>query len=97
MPDTFVEFLNAHQKHRLHLPEETPSASWRRSLAHRSTDEHVRSTLGIIPLSIAADRIGITAMRAARLQVLLAAQGHTIDRAGSGLIVEVYPAAGLKR
>jgi hypothetical protein len=96
-PDTFVEFLNAHDEHRLRLPEEMTSAAWRRSLAYRSTDEHVRSTLGTIPLSVAADRIGITAMRAARLQVLLAAQGHTIDRAGSGLIVEVYPAAGLKR
>jgi uncharacterized protein DUF429 len=97
---TFVEFLNAHHEHRLHLPEEMPSADWRRSLAYRSTDEHVRRELEIIPLSVAADPdtqgIGITAMRTARLQVLLASQGHTIDRAGSGLIVEVYPAAGLK-
>jgi len=35
-------------------------------------------------------------MRAAQLQVLLAAHGHPIDRTGSGLLVEVYPAAGLK-
>jgi predicted nuclease with RNAse H fold len=96
-PDTFVEFLNTHHEHRLHFPEEMPSAIWRRSLAYRGTDEHVRHDLGIIPLSVAADRIGITAMRAVRLQGLLAPQGHTIDRAGSGLIVEVYPAAGLKR
>lgn len=95
-PDAFVEFLNAHHEHQLLVPDVMPSASWRRSLAYRITDEYVRSTLGIIPLSVATDRIGLTAMRAARLQVLLALHGHTIDRAGSGLIVEVYPAAGLK-
>lgn len=95
-PDTFVRFLNAHHEHQLVLPDAVLSADWRRSLAYRGTDEYVRSTLGIIPLSVATDRIGITAMRAARLQVLLASRGHTIDRAGSGLIVEVYPAAGLK-
>lgn len=95
-PDTFVEFLNAQHEHRVLLPELMSSADWRRSLSYRATDEYVRTTLGIIPLSVSADRIGITAMRAARLQVLLAAQGHTIDRAGSRLIVEVYPAAGLR-
>ncbi|MFD1051036.1 DUF429 domain-containing protein, partial [Kibdelosporangium lantanae] len=96
-PDNFVRFLNAHHEHRLSFPDEVSSAEWRRSLAYRRTDEYVRSTVGIIPLSVATDRIGVTAMRAARLQVLLAAHGHTIDRAGSGLVVEVYPAAGLFR
>ncbi|HEV2778259.1 MAG TPA: DUF429 domain-containing protein [Actinophytocola sp.] len=95
-PNAFLEFLNAHHEYRLVLPDAVPSGSWRRSLAYRGTDEHVRSTLGITPLSVATDRIGITAMRSARLQVLLARHGHTINRAGSGLIVEVYPAAGLK-
>jgi hypothetical protein len=95
-PDTFVEFLHAHREHQVLLPDALPSAGWRRSLAYRSTNEYVRSTLGIIPLSGATDRIGITAMRAARLQVLLARHGYTIDRAGSGLIVEFYPAVGLK-
>lgn len=95
-PDTFIEFLHAHQQHRVRLPDGVPSAGWRRSLAYRHTDEHVRSALGLIPLSVATDRIGVTAMRAARLQVLLARHGHCVDRAGSGLLVEVYPAAGLQ-
>lgn len=95
-PDTFGEFLDAQHKHNLQIPDLMSSADWRRSLSYRATDEYARKTLEIIPLSVSADRIGITAMRAARLQVLLAAAGHTIDRAGSGLVVEVYPAAGLK-
>jgi predicted nuclease with RNAse H fold len=94
-PDTFVEFVAGHRANQVRLPE-TSSADWRRSLAYRHTDEHVRSTLQMIPLSVATDRIGVTAMRAARLQVLLAQQGHVIDRAGAGLLVEIYPAAGLR-
>lgn len=93
-PDRFVEFVRAHQGG----PATTlAGAEWRRSLAYRHTDEHVRSTLGLIPLSVATDRIGLTAMRAARLQALLAERGHSVDRAGTGLIVEVYPAAGLRK
>jgi predicted nuclease with RNAse H fold len=93
-PDTFVDFLCDHR--------DGPAATvagpeWRRSLAYRRTDEHVRSTMGLIPLSVATDRIGLTAMRAARLQALLAERGHSVDRAGTGLIVEVYPAAGLRK
>jgi len=95
-PDTFLHFLNRHHGRRLLLPDGLSSAEWRRSLAYRRTDEYVRSALGIIPLSVATDRIGLAAMRAARLQALLAEHGHTIDRTGLGLIVEVYPAAGLK-
>lgn len=34
-------------------------------------------------------------MRAVRLLSLLTERGHTVDRAGSGTVVEVYPAAGL--
>jgi predicted nuclease with RNAse H fold len=94
-PDSFVEFLVDHQDLREHATDAT-SAAWRRSLAYRHTDEHVRGVLGVVPLSVSTDRIGLTAMRAAQLQVALAHQGHSVDRAGSGLIVEVYPAAGLK-
>jgi predicted nuclease with RNAse H fold len=94
-PDSFVDFVHAHRDG----PTEARAGSeWRRSLAYRRTDEHVRSALpGLIPLSVATDRIGLTAMRAARLQALLARRGHSVDRAGTGLIVEVYPAAGLRK
>ncbi len=95
-PDFFVEFLCAHRDNVVTVPDAVSSADWRRALAYRRTDEHVRSSLQITPLSVATDRIGVTAMRAARLQALLASDGYRIDRTGTDLIVEVYPAAGLK-
>jgi uncharacterized protein DUF429 len=95
-PDTFVEFLVAHRALRPQSPDGVANADWRRSLANRRTDLYVRERLGMVPLSVATDRIGLTAMRAASLQALLAQDGHAIDRTGSGLLVEVYPAAGLK-
>jgi hypothetical protein len=89
-PGPFVEFLDAQ---RAAAPAIVPE--WR-SLAYRRTDEHVRAVTGLTPLSVATDRIGLTAMRAARLQGRLAGCGHDVRRDGTGLIVEVYPAAGLK-
>jgi predicted nuclease with RNAse H fold len=89
-PEPFVEFLRAQ---RAGAPESVPE--WR-SLAYRRTDEHVRAVTGLTPLSVSTDRIGLTAMRAARLQGRLAGCGHDVRRDGAGLIVEVYPAAGLK-
>ena len=56
----------------------------------------MRASARLVPLSVATDRIGLTAMRAATLQARLAQQGLNVDRSGTGLIVEVYPAAGLK-
>jgi predicted nuclease with RNAse H fold len=97
-PDTFVRFLrDFHEGSHAGIPAVADSA-WRRSLAYRITDEQVRTDLAefkVIPLSVATDRIGLTAMHAARLQALLAAVGHKVDRDGTGLIVEVYPAGGL--
>jgi predicted nuclease with RNAse H fold len=95
-PDTFVRFLrNHHEGSSAEIPQ-IAGSMWRRSLAYRVTDERVRAQLEVIPLSVAADRIALTAMRAARLQAMLAQAGHRVDRVGAGLIVEVYPAAGLK-
>jgi predicted nuclease with RNAse H fold len=45
---------------------------------------------------VAADRIGLTAMRAAGILSRLAAEGRPVDRAGTGIVVEVYPAASLR-
>lgn len=96
-PDAFVDFVTAHHHDNLTIPAEPAAAKdWRRGLACRRTDEHVRAELGLIPLSVATDRIGVTAMRAARLQALLSARGQPVDRTGAGLVVEVYPAAGLR-
>jgi predicted nuclease with RNAse H fold len=89
-PEPFVEFLRLQQAG---VPEIVPE--WR-ALAYRRTDQHVRAVTGLTSLSVSTDRIGLTAMRAARLQGRLAACGHDVRRDGAGLIVEVYPAAGLK-
>lgn len=96
-PSRFVSFVTDHHKGAvMDYPDGSP-ADWRRTLAYRLTDDAVRYDLGMVPLSVATDRIGLTAMRAARLQSLLIKEGHPVDRIGAGLIVEVYPAAGLKK
>ncbi|WP_298801898.1 DUF429 domain-containing protein [uncultured Pseudokineococcus sp.] len=93
-PDVFVEMLTRH--HTDHLePHALDDADWRRGLANRATDVAVTQTTGLRPLSVAADRIGLTAMRAANLLGRLAAAGSPVDRAGTGVVVEVYPAASL--
>ncbi|HEY0636667.1 MAG TPA: DUF429 domain-containing protein [Pseudonocardiaceae bacterium] len=69
----------------------------RQRLAYRVTDEAVRGAFpGLVPLSVAADRIAHTAMRCAGLLSALAAAGHGVKRDGSELVVEVYPAASLR-
>ncbi len=62
---------------------------------YRRTDIHVRKTSKLPPaLSVSTDRIGIPAMRAA---AVLAAVEPQVALDGSGVVVEVYPAAALKR
>lgn len=69
---------------------------WRRELANRTTDEVVRRDTGLIPLSVAADRIGHAAFRCAWLLAQLSRRGLDVHRAGTGAVVEVHPAASLK-
>lgn len=66
-----------------------------RQLRYRRTDEVVIEKAGIFPLAVAADRIAVTAMRAARLLAATSAFGEAIDRSGAGRFVETYPAAAL--
>jgi predicted RNase H-like nuclease len=61
------------------------------------TDEVVHQRVGVLPLSVSSDRIGVTAMRCAGLLDALAAAGDPVDRDGRGRVVEVYPAAALKQ
>jgi Protein of unknown function (DUF429) len=61
---------------------------------YRRTDVHVRDQVGLAPLSVSTDRIGIPAMRAA---ALLATIRPRVPLDGSGRVVEVYPAAALRR
>ncbi|GAA0990491.1 DUF429 domain-containing protein [Acrocarpospora macrocephala] len=96
-PDRFVDFLVAHRGGEVALPLEGVGRLWRRDLANRVTDLVVRELTGQRPLSVAADRIGYVAMRCAGVMAELARRGQVVDRRGGGVVVEVYPAASLKR
>jgi predicted nuclease with RNAse H fold len=96
-PAAFVEFISAHHAGHVTTPQDVAGRDWRRGLAYRGTDVAVHQITGRWPLSVAADRIGHPAMRAAGLQARLARDGHPVDRSGSGTVVEVYPAASLQR
>lgn len=94
-PEEFVTFLTAFATGTLAAPVSTGKA-WRRRLAYRRTDEVVRERLGLVPLSVAADRIAHPALRCAGVLARLAALGTPVQRDGSGAVVEAYPAGSLK-
>ena len=88
-PDPFVEAVRSYA-------EGGPwPATERRLLRYRETDRAIARE-GRPPLSVSSDLIAVTAMRCARLLTRLEEGGTTVDRAGSGLLVEVYPAAALR-
>ena len=95
-PDEFVSFVSAHRAGGVDITADVAGRDGRRRLAWRRTDEEVRQRTGLIPLSVAADRIGHAAMRCAGLLARLAGEGQAADRSGAGVVVEVYPAASLK-
>ena len=45
---------------------------------------------------MSTDLVGVAAMRCASLLDSLAVRGMPVDRSGSGLVMEVYPAAALR-
>lgn len=97
-PDPFVEAVVAHRGGLPWPGRAAESAEgFRRALKFRLTDEHVVTQTARMPLSVSADRIGVTAMRCALLLDRLALEGERVDRAGGGQICEVYPAAALRR
>lgn len=96
-PDAFIAFLAAHQAGDVVVPGDLTGQQWRRQLAWRRTDEAVRAKTRLIPLSVAADRIGHAAMRCAGLLAKLGNAGRPVARDGSGTVTEVYPAASLKQ
>ncbi|MFD3334678.1 DUF429 domain-containing protein [Streptomyces sp. NPDC058700] len=68
------------------------------TFTHRLTDDLAWKRTGAgkqRPLSVAADKLGIVAMRAVDLLERLAEAGPAIPRDGSGPVVEVYPAFAL--
>jgi hypothetical protein len=70
-------------------------AGQRKEIVLRDTDRNVRTMTNLNPLSVAAEKIAHPAIRCAEL--LTALSPTAIDRTGSGLCAEVYPAAALKR
>jgi predicted nuclease with RNAse H fold len=94
-PEAFHDFLTAHRDGRL-APIATDRDDWRRDLSFRATDRAVLAATGQRPLSVAANYLGLTAMRAAALLADLAARGADVDRSGAGPVLEVYPAAAMR-
>ena len=95
-PDDFVAALVAHRDGTGWPPVTAPAPQDRVSLRFRRTDLVVTEA-GARPLSVSSDRIGVAAMRGARIQALLADAGVSVDRSGSqGQVAEVYPAAALR-
>ena len=95
-PVAFVDFVQRHARGDIR-PGEGRDIEARRPLAYRRTDLAVVQAGGPIPLSVSSDRIGRAAMRAAGLLAALAKPGEPVDRSGRGQVVEVYPAAALRR
>jgi predicted nuclease with RNAse H fold len=87
-PSLFVTAISAHHS-RLPWPE---TGARERRLRFRVTDFVVREETGHWPLSVSSDLIGVPALRAARLLSEM-----DVDRSGEGKLVEVYPAAALRR
>ena len=95
-PQEFVNFVSQQSDATLSQHNFDGGMEWRRRLAYRETDRHVREVTGRWPLSVSTDRLGLTAMRCAGLLTRLSASGVEIDRSGSGLVTEVYPGASLR-
>ena len=95
-PSRFVDFLVAHRSDDHSLSDGFGAMDWRRCLSYRETDRRVHALTGRWPLSVATDRLGVTALRCAGLVARLGDAGVNVDRSGWGGIVEVYPAGSLK-
>ena len=96
-PDDFVAAVASHRTSaRWPSYEHRSSDKIRQTLCYRTTDLFVQEHLKITPMSVSSDRIGVVAMRAARLQSLWVRRwGDAEERDGSGRLIETYPAAAL--
>lgn len=92
-PQPFVTAVQAHANRHPWPGRDEPPDAFRAHLALRETDREVHRRTGCTPLSVAGDRIGLTALRCA----LLLDQLADVDRTGAtGSVAEVYPAASLR-
>ena len=94
-PIQFARFINNHQD-LANTELINGGMDFRRVLSFRETDREIKKLTGRWPLSVSTDRLGLTAMRCAGLLSKYQAKGTEIDRAGSKLLVEVYPGATLR-
>ncbi|MDQ3780720.1 MAG: DUF429 domain-containing protein [Chloroflexota bacterium] len=90
-PDEFVAMVCLHHMGRLDPPPLLDEL--KKKLCYRLTDHRVHDLTKKLPLSVAADRIAIVAMRGIRILAKLGVS----DRSGVDGVVEVYPAAALRR
>lgn len=95
-PVDFVSFLQDQFSFDSHSSTIDGGLDWRRRMAYRETDRRVRLVTGRWPLSVATDRLGMTALRCSGLLARFQRTGVKIDRSGAGLIVEIYPSASLR-
>lgn len=101
-PVAFTSLLAAHQAGaRLPVRSRYAPHGGRDGLVkftHRLTDDVAWKRTGAgqqRPLSVAADKLGIVAIRAVGLLETLGQEGPAVPRDGSGPVVEVYPAFAL--
>ncbi|MFC3298485.1 DUF429 domain-containing protein [Arthrobacter agilis] len=96
-PDDFVSFVTRHSSCQRVEASGDQGLAWRRRLSYRATDRATREITGRWPLSVATDRLGLTAMHCAvLLDEIGDALGAPVDRSGGGTAVEVYPSATLR-
>ena len=97
-PIEFVQFVTRQAGGGALEAGDSGDLAWRRRLAYRETDRVVTQRTGARPLSVATDRLGMTALRCAVLLDRLATDGQVVDRSGGhpSAVVEVYPAMALR-
>ena len=76
-PVDFVDFVARQAGGARLTSDDTGDLAWRRRLAHRETDRVVTERTGARPLSVATDRLGMTALRCAVLLDRLAGYAVT--------------------
>jgi predicted nuclease with RNAse H fold len=94
-PDEFVDAVSAHRERRTWPGASEDQDIYRFHLSFRETDRRLIESGARRPLSVSTDLIGVVAMRCAYLLDRLAADGEPVDRAGSGKVIEAYPAPAL--
>lgn len=94
-PMPFVAAVAAHAGGRPWPHRDLSGEESRAAMRLRTTDRHTATITGRTPLSVSADKLGATAMRAAHVldQAACRLGVGALPRDGSGAVVEVYPAA----